>query len=118
MGNDEDVGPYISDKPSCLIIESITDSEAICVSKDELHRYFETSLTMANWGRKILEQFILLYENWHMDLWKQSAFECYLALLDEYPEIIQQVPMKYIASYLGITAQSFSRIRNSLNNMK
>ena len=67
---------------------------------------------------KMLENFILLYENWLMDLWKQNAFERYMTLLNEYPEVIQQIPMKYIASYLGITVQSLSRIRASLNEMK
>lgn len=69
---------------------------------------------MANLGRKMLENFILLYENWLMDLWKQNAFERYMTLLNEYPEVIQQI----IASYLGITVQSLSRIRASLNEMK
>ena len=96
----------------------MTESEAICLSKKELHKHFYSSITMANLGRKMLENFILLYENWLMDLWKQNAFERYMTLLNEYPEVIQQIPMKYIASYLGITVQSLSRIRASLNEMK
>ena len=109
---------YISDNPSRLSFESMTESEAICLSKEELHKHFNTSIAMANLGRRMLENFILLYENWLMDMWKQNAFERYMTLLDEYPEVIQQVPMKYIASYLGVTVQSLSRIRASLNEMK
>ena len=56
---------------------------------------------MANLGRRMLENFILLYENWLMDLWKKNAFERYLTLLDEYPEVIQQIPMKYIATWVS-----------------
>lgn len=109
---------YISDKPSRLSFESMTESEAICLSKEELHKHFHSSVAMANLGRRMMENFILLYENWLMDLWKQNAFERYLTLLDEYPEVIQQIPMKYIASYLGVTVQSLSRIRASLNEME
>ena len=109
---------YISDKPSRLSFEAMTESEAICLSKEESHKHFNTSIAMANLGRRMLENFILLYENWLMDLWKQNAFERYMTLLDEYPKVIQQVPMKYIASYLGVTVQSLSRIRASLNEMK
>lgn len=58
---------YISDKPSRLSFESMTESEAICLSKEELHKLFYTSIAMANLGRKMLENFILLYENWLMD---------------------------------------------------
>ena len=88
---------YISDEPSRLSFEAMTESEAICLSKEELHRHFNSSIAMANLGRRMLENFILLYENWLMDLWKKNAFERYLTLLDEYPEVIQQIPMKYIA---------------------
>jgi CRP/FNR family transcriptional regulator, anaerobic regulatory protein len=45
-----------------------------------------------------------------------SATECYLGLQKEHPEIIQQAPLKYIASYLGITDTSLSRIRKELGN--
>ena len=96
----------------------MTESEAICISKEELHKLFYSSVAMANLGRRMLENFILLYENWLMDLWKQNAFERYMTLLDEYPEVIMQVPMKYIASYLGVTVQSLSRISASLNEIK
>ena len=81
-----------------LSFEAMTESEAICLSKEELHRHFNSSIAMANLGRRMLER--------------------YLTLLDEYPEVIQQIPMKYIASYLGVTVQSLSRIRASLNEMK
>ena len=96
----------------------MTESEAICLSKEELLKHFYSSITMANLGRKMLENFILLYENWLMDLWKQNAFELYMTLLNEYPEVNQQIPMKYIASYRGITVQALSHIRGSLNEMK
>ena len=49
-------------------------------------------------------------------MWRQNAFDRYLSLLEEYPEVIGVIPLKYIASYLGITVQSLSRIRASLKN--
>lgn len=107
---------YVHQKPSRLFFESITDSEAICVSRKQLSRLFETSLRFANLGRSIVEEFILLYERWHIQMWRQNAFDRYLNLLEEYPEEIGAIPLKYIASYLGITVQSLSRIRASLKN--
>lgn len=105
---------YVGGEPSNLFIESMTESRAIFIPRDRLNGLFETSLPMANLGRRIIENFALHYERWHIQMWKQSALERYLALLDEYPEVIQNIPMKYIASYLGVTAQSLSRIRASL----
>ena len=75
---------------------------------------FNSSLKFANLGRCIVEEFILLYEGWHIKMWRQNAFERYLNLLEEYPEVIGAIPLKYVASYLGITVQSLSRIRAGL----
>ena len=105
---------YVHQKPSHLFIESITDSEALCVSRQQLSSLFNSSLKFANLGRCIVEEFILLYEGWHIKMWRQNAFERYLNLLEEYPEVIGAIPLKYVASYLGITVQSLSRIRAGL----
>lgn len=105
---------YVSRKPSPLFIESITESDALCISRSALLELFNSSLRFANLGRRIIENFALHYERWHMQMWRQNALECYLCLLEEYPEVIQQIPLKYIASYLGVTIQSLSRLRASV----
>lgn len=105
---------YVSCQPSLLFIESVIESEALCISRNSLLPLFESSLRFANLGRKIIENFALHYERWHMQMWRQNALNRYLCLLDEYPEVVQQIPLKYIASYLGVTAQSLSRLRASV----
>lgn len=105
---------YVSRKPSQLFIESLVESEALCIPRNELLKLFESSLRFANLGRRIIENFALHYERWHIQMWRQNALECYLCLLEEYPEVIQQIPLKYIASYLGVTIQSLSRLRASV----
>ena len=109
---------YISNAPSRLSIESVTDSCAYAIPRFRLMEAFTSSLQMANLGRHIVEQFVVLYENWHVCSWHQNALERYLQLMDNHPEVIHQVPLKHIASYLGVTPQSLSRIRASLNNIK
>ncbi len=109
---------YVHQKPSHLFIESVTDSEALCVSRTCLSRLFETSLSFANLGRRIIEEFALLYECWHIKMWRQNAFDRYLNLLEEYPEVVERIPLKYIASYLGVTVQSLSRIRADVGRVR
>lgn len=109
---------YVSKAPSLLYVESVTDSEAICISREKLYEMYASSLEMANLGRRIIENFAVLYERWHIEMWRQNALERYISLMDEYPEVILKIPMKYIASYLGVTAQSLSRIRASLDIIK
>ena len=105
---------YVSQKPSHLFIEAITESEAICISRKELEELYNTSITFANLGRRIIESLAIQYEYLHLEMWRKSALERYIALLEDYPEVVKNIPMKYIASYLGVTAQSLSRIRASL----
>lgn len=47
-----------------------------------------------------------------------SAEEQYLCLIETYPNIIQRIPQRHIASYLGITPESLSRIRKHLSEKK
>ena len=75
---------------------------------------FQSSVQLANIGRRILENFMLEIETSWLSSYKRTAIERYAILLDKQPEIIQSVPLKYIASYLGVTAQSLSRIRAKL----
>jgi len=49
-----------------------------------------------------------------VDLSSQMAKERYLAMLEKDPELFQLVPQKYIASFLGLTPQSLSRIRKDI----
>lgn len=105
---------YTSNLPSHLTLEVVTDSEAYCLSRSKLEQLFQSSISLANLGRKILENFMLEIEVAWLDSYNRTALERYVTLLEKQPEIIRAVPLKYIASYLGITAQSLSRIRNRL----
>lgn len=105
---------YTSNLPSHLTLEVVTDSEAYCLSRSKLEQLFQSSISLANLDRKILENFMLEIEVAWLDSYNRTALERYVTLLEKQPEIIRAVPLKYIASYLGITAQSLSRIRNRL----
>ena len=64
---------------------------------------------LSSYKRTAIERYAILLD-------KRTAIERYAILLDKQPEIIQSVPLKYIASYLGVTAQSLSRIRAKLTS--
>jgi hypothetical protein len=65
---------------------------------------------MLNWAVERQSAYIRHF----FSLLKDMPQQRYKALLDETPKIIQRVPLQYIASYLGITPVSLSRIRNKL----
>lgn len=106
---------YVDGESSQINVESVNDSMAYCISKAELEELFSRSIEMANFGRKIFEREILSVDNVSIAYGTPpNAKERYLTLMEENPELLQDVPLKYLASYLYITPQSLSRIRAGL----
>lgn len=94
-------------------VEMVEDTVVLRMPSQKLEALFETSLELANWGRKLLDYYLCEYENYFInDSWS-DAREQYEVLLRTRPELFQKVPLKHIASYLQITPQSLSRIRSS-----
>lgn len=102
---------YISNKPSMVSIEAMTDSTLYKISKNELETFFCSSISRANMGRHIFEKEFLAIEEKLINTGSPQAKERYLKLLEKDPELLKHVPLKYIASYLYVTPQSLSRIR-------
>lgn len=90
------------------------DSIAYCISGQTLNGLYTSSLGLANLGRRLMEQQLLSTENWLISAGSPKAKERYLTLIKEHPELLQNVPLKHIASYLWITPQSLSRIRGEI----
>lgn len=111
-----DIYCYNAQRPSKIAIISETDSTAWRISKTRVDKLCETSLGVANAIRKVFETNACRFEDeviWMAD--KESAGKRYSALINDHPELILNVPLKKIASYLWMTPQSLSRIRAAMN---
>ena len=98
-------------------IEAESDVEAYCISKQKLDKLCSESILAANLIRKMFEQHALIMENYLLFFAdNQSAEERYLSVLREHPELLNQVSLKKLASFLFVTPQSLSRIRAGLKN--
>lgn len=91
--------------------EVLEDSVLLKISARRLEELFRQSLELANWGRKLAEHYLSEYEHYFICYSGTEARMQYERLIREYPDLIQKVPLKHIASYLQITPQSLSRIR-------
>ncbi|WP_317044435.1 hypothetical protein [Olleya sp. 1-3] len=81
---------------------------------EKLQDLFLEDIKIANWGRKFSELELIKSEKRLIALQFNTATQRYLALLKNYPSILQRVPLAHIASYLGITQVSLSRIRANI----
>lgn len=92
-------------------LHTITDCELLYISKDDLEKLYSISHKWQNFGRRLMESFLIEKEERIIDQLSLTAHDKYLKLLKDQPDIIQNVPMKYVASFIGIQPESLSRIR-------
>ena len=97
--------------PSQENIIAMTDCSGRKMSFEELNAIFHALPAFRETGRAILVRTLVSLKMRTLSMINQTAEQRYAALLSSHPEIFQQVPLKYIASYLGITDTSLSRIR-------
>jgi CRP-like cAMP-binding protein len=96
-------------------IQALEDCLLFYVSYDELQYAYKNFPDFNTIGRILTQKYYQLSEQRLYSLRMQRAVERYLFLVDHFPQIIQRVPLKYIASYLGITEETLSRIRAQRN---
>lgn len=102
---------YVHGKPGYETIQTMERSQLYRVDSDALQRLFADSVGIANWGRRLAEVETLKIEYRLMSKLFKSAKESYLELLDRAPALLQTVKLGFIASYLGISQVTLSRIR-------
>ena len=89
----------------------IQDSVLYELSVDKLHDLYLADIHIANWGRKFAERECIKSEQLFISRQFKTSLERYQDLIADYPDILQRVPLGIIASYLGISQVSLSRIR-------
>lgn len=102
---------YVERKRSYENVELLEDCELYELKIDHLNELYNRDINIANWGRKLAEKELLKLESRFVSTALLSAKERYDGLMADSPSLIQRAPLKYIASYLGITPVSLSRIR-------
>lgn len=102
---------YVNNQKSYEDIELLEETVFYKIHSDVLQKLYQTNIEIANWGRKLAEKELIKSEERLISLQFKSAKERYLDLIKNHPYLVQRVALGYIASYLGITQVSLSRIR-------
>lgn len=110
-----DFSSFFKKIPAKQNFQTLTDCEGWTLSFENVEKYFGSIPEYREFGRLlVLNHFDLLNERM-LEMIKDSAEDRYLKLLSKHPDIFQNVPLKIIASYLGITDTSLSRIRKEIS---
>lgn len=103
-------------QPSVINIQAITDCIIWKLPKKDLVDLYRTSLNINKIARIILEDALCRKINRENLLLGSSAENIYKDLVTRNKELLQNIPLKYIASYIGITPQRLSQIRRMINH--
>ncbi|MFK7971457.1 MAG: Crp/Fnr family transcriptional regulator [Bacteroidia bacterium] len=111
-------GSFMMQRPSNQIMETVEDTVCLMITFDELEEIYKVLPKMNLIVRKILEE---RYTNAHDII---SSFilhnpeERYLEFIKKYPLLVNRIPEYHIASYLGITPKSFSRLKGRIHSKR
>jgi CRP/FNR family transcriptional regulator, anaerobic regulatory protein len=107
---------FILRERSKVYVEALFDSKVIRLHYNDVANLYRKSITFNILGRIITESLYVRRTKREFSFITQSAKERYEALLSENKELVQRIPQKYLASYLGVKAESLSRIRKLLSS--
>ncbi|MEK6152533.1 Crp/Fnr family transcriptional regulator [Flavobacteriaceae bacterium 3-367] len=106
---------FLTQTPSEYQIETLTETILWKISHQDLQEVYERTGSGNIIGRKMAENMFLIKSKRELSLLSKTAEERYLDLFSDRPKLFQQIPLKYIASYIGITPQALSRIRRRIS---
>ncbi|MFA9187280.1 Crp/Fnr family transcriptional regulator [Flavobacterium sp. FBOR7N2.3] len=103
---------FRTNQPSLFTIESIEPCIIHSISKSDFQTIIESSTVIKEQVEEHTFQRLIFYQKLFLSHIKDNPEKRYLELLENNPKILRRVPQHYIASFLGITSVSLSRIRN------
>lgn len=96
-------------------IEALTDCECWKIDFNNFQELYHSIKNFNEWGRAWMANKLFHFKERSVEMITESATNRYLKLIDENPDVLQYAPLKNIATYLGITDTSLSRIRKEIS---
>ena len=103
----------LGNSPTSFYYQALRKTRLRKIGFQDLREFMASREAFKDWWTLILEQLVLDQMEREMDLITESPRERYERVLDRSPRLFQEVPHKYIASYLRMTPETLSRLKNS-----
>jgi len=107
---------FHSRTPSEYTIETIEPAELTSITYDCLEKMYLSSEKIQRLGRLVITATMVLKDKWQSQLVKLSPRERFISFVTRHPELMQRVPQKYLASYLNIKPETFSRFKHMIRD--
>lgn len=109
-----DLSSYLTSEPSILNIDALEDAELLLLDKNAWETSMKSIPVLEHYFRIILQNHLVATQKRLLQSLSETAEEKYTRFLKTYPECLQRMPQHMIASYLGITRETLSRVRKGL----
>lgn len=109
-----DLYSFLTDEPSRYNIEALEDCELLLITKENWDVLLEKIPAFERYFRILIQNNLIATQRRLMSSLSETAEEKYTQLINNFPGCIQRVPQHMIASYLGITPETLSRIRSQI----
>ena len=106
---------FLTRTPSAYHVETLSKTTLWQLTYNDLQSIYRDTSIGNKIGRMASEDLFLKKSGRELSLLNDTAEQRYLNLFTEQPKLIEQIPLKYIASYIGITPQALSRIRKRIS---
>lgn len=113
-----DLYSFLTNEPSAFNIEALEDSELLLITKPSWDLLLEKIPAFERYFRILVQNNLIATQRRLMGSLSETAEEKYLKLINAVPDCFQRVPQHMVASYLGITRETLSRIRGQLAGKK
>ena len=105
---------FLAATPSQYYIETLEPVTLVSLSRESLDDLYAKSTAMQRMGRIITTELYLAKEQWELDHISYDVKTRFMKFVTEQPDLVRRVPQKYLASYLNIKPETFSRLKHHL----
>lgn len=109
---------FVTREPCKFSTQCLTDAELYRVSYENVQRIYKETESGERVGRISAEHLFMIKYRREISLLTETVDERYLYLVENYPHFLQKIPLKYLASYIGVTPQALSNIRKRVYKRK
>jgi len=113
-----DLYSFLTEEPSIYNIEALEECELLLITKENWEVLLAKVPAFERYFRLLIQNNLIATQRRLMSSLSESAEEKYTKLINNFPGCIQRVPQHMIASYLGITPETLSRIRSQIAGRK
>ncbi len=103
---------FLAETPSLYCTETIEPTTFLSFSKETIETLFKNNPKWQRLGRVLISQLLIEKECWELDKIRLTTQERFVKFMNENPGLVARVPQKFLASYLGIQPETFSRLKN------